>query len=235
MENSNINLFLDGELKGDELLKFQQQLSTDSSLAAEVKLHEEIVDSITDDESYFLRQRLSLLITQTVRKRMMVRVVSSVAAGLIVVLSVLSISHTPSPMKAYSEYYTPYQTDLNTRSVENNLLGLNFAYKLYSDGDYATAHELLSNYNADNFNDISAKYYQALCAIELNLNTEAEENLLHVLNEGDFAHALHAKWYLSMLYLKTERFTEAENYLESLAEEPNFYAARAKEILKKHY
>lgn len=233
--NSNIDLYLDGQLEGDELQKLQQQLRTDKSLAAEVKLHEEIVESITNDETHFLRQRISLLIAQTARRRMMIRMASSVAAGLIVIFSVLTISHTPSPSKAFAEYYAPYQTDLNTRSAENTLLGLNFAYKLYSDGDYTTAHELLSNYNTDNFNNISAKYYQALCAMELNLNEEAEENLVHILNEGDYAHALHAKWYLSMLYLKTERFTEAKNYLKELSAEPNFYASRAEEILKKHF
>lgn len=234
-KENNIDRYLDGHLSGEELKAFQMQLHSDSSLAADLRLHEEINESIADDETHFLRQRVGLLIKQTARKRSMIRLVSGVAAGLVVILSVVSITHTPSPSKAFAEYYAPYQTDLNTRSAEKKLLGLNFAYKLYSEGDYAAAHELLSNYNADNSNNVSAIYYQALCALEIDLNEEAEKNLLYIVNKGDYAHALHAKWYLSMLYLKTERFSEAENYLNELSEVPNFYSARASEILKKHY
>lgn len=235
ISNDKIDLYLDGQLKDSELEEFKHQLEHDQQLKAEVKLQQEINESISDDEVYYLRQKLTLLISQTSRKRILVRALSGVAAGLILILSFFSITNSPSPSKAYAEYYTPYETDLNTRSADNSLLGLNFAYKLYSEGEYNTAYELLSNYNSENYNNISAKYYQALCAIELDMSTEAEQNLLEVLNDGDYAYTLHAKWYLSMLYLKSERFDDAEVYLEDLSSDQNFYAARAKKILKKHF
>ena len=89
--------------------------------------------------------------------------------------------------------------------------------------------------NKENFNNIAANYYQGLCALELNKSEVAAESFQTVIAEGDYAYSLHAKWYLSLLYLKTEQHQKAKLLFEELAENPNFYAERSRKILKKHF
>jgi len=230
-----IEFFLDGQLKGKELNNFIAEMEQDKKLASEVAMHREINESIIDDEVYYLRQKLSLLIAKSARKLPFVKTISSVAAGLIIILSIVNITNNSNPAKAFTNFYAPYQTDLSTRSSENNLQGLSFAFKLYAEAEYETAMEMLNNYNNDNLNNSAINYYNGLCALELNKNERAAQSFQSVIDEGDYAYALHSKWYLSLLYLKTKQSDKAEVLLNELAEKPNFYAEKSQKILKKYF
>jgi TolA-binding protein len=229
------DLYIDGKLEGGELEAFLLQLKNDKKLEAELAMHREINESITDDEVYYLRQKLALLISSSLKKQVFLRTFSGIASGIIIVLSIFAITHTTDPGDAFNNYYRPYETDLNTRSADNNVQGTNLAYKLYASGEYEAAYEILKNYTSVNVNHSDAKYYQGLCAIELKNAADAEESLRSVIKDGDYAYALHAKWYLSMLYLQTKQNENARSLLKELAETPNFYSERSRKILKKYF
>lgn len=229
-----IDKYLDNELQGEELLAFKQQLETDEQLASQVKLHQEVNESITDDEVYYLRQKLSILINKNTTRHFYVKFTSGIAAGILVLLSAIIITKSPGPEKAYEQFYSPYSIDLTTRSSNSVLDGLDFAIKLYAEGEYDTALQILKSYNKETFHDTNAKYYLGLCALEAEEYSLAEKSFEEILKEGNYAYSLHARWYLSMLYLKTDQPEKALPLLKELSDSENYYAERSRKILRKY-
>lgn len=235
-DNNIIEKYLDGQLDGKELEDFKSQLSSDKGLQQELNLRKEINESIEDDEVYYLRQKLDLLIPRVLNKKpLYLKVAGSIAAALLLAFLLVNINNEINPVEIYTSYYAPYDIDINTRSAENEKLGLDFAFKLYAEGEYLASYELLNNYNEQTFDNTMAIYYQSLCAMEIDKPEVAEAGFKKILEGDEYAYSLHAKWYLSMLYLKHENTEEAEVYLRDLASEKSFYSERATKLLKKHF
>jgi hypothetical protein len=230
---SKIDSYLNNELSRSELETFEQQLVEDKNLTQLVVFHREINESIIDDEVHFLRQKLSILTHNSSKRFPAYRTVSAIVAVFIILLSIYTISYSPSPEKTFAKNYSPYTTDLSTRSADLSVNEFTFALKLYNKGEYTSAFEVLKNYNTKNLNNTAGQYYLALSALEINEIEVAENNFKAVITNGEYAYQLHSKWYLSMLYLKTGKIEQARSLLEELSSEENFYSTRAKKILRK--
>lgn len=229
-----IELYIDGELEGEELSDFQLKLENDDALRKQVELRREINESIVDDDVYYLRKRMSILIPRVVtRKRVYYKYSAIAAACIIAVLSTLYFQPFIQPEVVCNSFYSPYQTDLNTRSDDKVFLGVNFAVKLYAEKEYEASYELLKNYSRDNFNNPVAKYYLALNAMELNRLEEAELYFVDLIESAEYGYVVHAKWYLSLIYLKQDDLVQARALLNELKDESGFYEERAKALLKK--
>ncbi|MGD2034068.1 MAG: hypothetical protein PVF73_03365, partial [Bacteroidales bacterium] len=137
-----------------------------------------------------------------------------------------------SPQELYTVYYKPYQSDISTRSVINSADKIQLSYILYQEGNYEVSYGILKNYLKKN-TDPAARFYFALNAIELNETDIAISELLTLEDNTFTPFALHARWYLAMLYLKKNEAAKAEKYLNILAAEENMYRKRAKNILNK--
>lgn len=232
--NRKIEEFLDKELPKTESDAFRQELDNNETLAQEVQFIKEVNESITDDEVYYLRQKLNLLINQQSNKIPFIKIASGIAAGIVIIFSILTITKGPNPLEAYDQFYSPYVSDLSTRSAENKITGLQFGIKLYEEGDYETAVNILENYNNENFDSPAGKYYLGLSALAASQHHIAQKCFEELINSENYSYSLHAKWYLGMLYLKKGQTELAKPLFEELSNTDNYYSARAKKILKRH-
>ena len=232
--NRKIDQFLDKDLEKSEMDSFGKEIQQDEQLAQELNFMEEINESIIDDEVFYLRQKLNLLVNQSSARIPLYKTITGVAAGIIIIFSIITITKQPDPIKAFNQYYSPYQSDMNKRSANTEITGLQFGIKLYEEGDYETALKIFENYTEENVDSPPGKYYLALTALGAEEHKLAQSCLIQLIETNDYSYSLHAKWYLGMLYLKTNQTEKAKPIFEELSETENYYSARAKKILKRH-
>lgn len=236
MKTSNeIDDYLMGNLSEEQKEQFSAEIKENEDLANSVLLHEEVNESITDNEIFEFRAKIKKLMSDNnkIKKLKAVHYISSIAAVFLIALSIAALLKNPDYSKTFITYYRPYETDLNVRSESTKAEGLDFALILYQKGEYQAAFELLQNYNQSVYNNYTAQFYYGLSAMELDKFDIAEESLQEVLTSDDPSLKLHAKWYLGLLYLQTEQAVKAKNIFNELSEDDNYYARKVKKILKK--
>ncbi|QQS50038.1 MAG: hypothetical protein IPM71_10550 [Bacteroidota bacterium] len=228
--------FLDGTLHEDQKEVFKAELKKNEKLAQEAAFVSEVNESIRDEDANSLREQLRHLITQGSKRKHFTRMAIAAAASLVLLFSIVALTSGNKLEKAFNKYYTPYAIDLSTRSAHaNQMSGLDLGIQLYANGDYQFAFSMLENYNKEVCNHSIGIFYQALCALELNKPQQAEELLLIIDQEGDYAYSMHAKWYLSLLYLKANKPYLAKPYLNILSSSTNFYTERSEKILSRYF
>jgi hypothetical protein len=236
-----IETYLSGEMGKDEQDKIRASLSNNKELLAEIKLYEDINNSILEDEIFDFRNKITTLFTKKDTRNLekksqyMKYLKYPVAAAIIALISIslFQIITFRSPAEVYELFYKPYQTDLSTRTGINSTDNIQLSYILYQEGDYEVSFEILTNYLEKNQNDQAARFYYAMSAAELGKNDIAKLELLSIEENTTSPYSLHARWYLAMLYVKTNQIEEAEKYLLILADEENMYSIQAKKVLKK--
>jgi predicted negative regulator of RcsB-dependent stress response len=77
-----------------------------------------------------------------------------------------------------------------------------------------------------------ARYYDALCLVQLEKNDEAEKALQAVESSGDATLAPLAQFQLAQLYEKTNRADQAVKIYQALADKPTEFVPRAVVLLK---
>ncbi len=231
-----IENFLDGTLDENQKRLLIEEIGKDEALAREIAFLRVVNESIVDEEVISLRKQIRNLRSLSLKRKQIARTAITLAATLALLFGIISLTGSNKQEKAFNKYYAPYAIDLATRSAHaNHLSGLDLGIQLYANGDYQTAFSMLENYNNEVCNHSIGIFYQALCALELNMPQQAEELLLIIDQEGDYAYSLHAKWYLSMLYLKANKPYLAKPYLKDLSGSTNFYAKRSERILSKYF
>jgi len=237
-----IETYLDGKMNKEESEKIRELINKNKEFSAEVNLHEDINESIKDDQIFELRNNIITLLnkkdTETTsgeKANFMKYMKYPVAATILVLIgfSLFQILSFKSPQEIFHLYYNPYQTDITTRSVINSTDKIQLSYILYQEGNYKVSFEILKNYLEKNTTDQAARFYYSMNAIELDKNDLAISELLTILEDSFTPYSLHARWYLAMVYLKTGDVEKARKYLKILSDEENIYSKRANTILKK--
>lgn len=236
-----IETYLDGSMRKEERVKFEQAIIADPELAAEVKLHMEVNEAILGDDIASFREILSAFVLKSESKinpqfEKIVSFIKMPIAATILLLIGLSIWKTFSPISPgdlFNDNYKPYQTDISTRSVQQSKEKIQLAYLLYQEGEYETSSEILSNYLEKNYTNQTAHFYYALNAIELNQIQKAINILIPIENDPYTPFSLHARWYLALTYIEIGDNNKAGQYLRLLIENENMYSDRANKILKK--
>ncbi len=233
---NNLNQFIDNELDPKEKALIIDQINNDTELQKQVFFLKEVNESIIEDDVYEYRKKLSLIIHPSPSKILLNRYLFfGIAAAVAILFSIVTFLQPRDIEDAFSEYYAPYQLDINTRSAEIKDNGIYFALKLYQAKEYEAAYNALTNYTNSNSNDSAGEYFLGICCIELKKYQQAESNLIDVINSKSLGYNLHAKWYLSMVYLKNKEKDKALPYLTELSNSNNLYSHDAKIILKKYY
>jgi len=232
-----IESFLDNRLEGTELKEFLLKQESDKVFAAEIELHREINESILDDDVAEFRRNISFILSdfKRLKRRRIISVVSGIAASLIIAFATLTFFQQTDFSKAYLAYYEPYDCDFNKRSAINNLTSAELAYIHYSSGEYLVAFGMLGKYLNSVEDDYTARFFYGISAMEIDKQNLAEKNLLQVASNETTPYALHAKWYLGILYLKQNKADQAKKILLTLSGNENFYSERANRIIKKYY
>ncbi|MBA7511313.1 hypothetical protein ES705_03304 [subsurface metagenome] len=238
-----IETYLDGSMDISERKKIEVLLSEDKKFYDELEIHRDINESISDDEVFEFRKIVASVINNNNKgrkkddqKSKIIKYIKyPVAASILLLigLSLIQIFSLKSSNDLYLKYYKPYQTDIATRSLKVSSDKIQLSYLLYQEGNYETSFELLRNYIEKKFNNQTARFYYGMNAIELEKYDLAISELIIVEQDPSSPFSLHARWYLAMMYLKTEQTNEAKKYLAILSGEESMYSERARMILKK--
>jgi tetratricopeptide (TPR) repeat protein len=238
---SLIESYLSGEMEEQHRKEFETNLSVDQKFASEVKLLKETNEAILDDEVYEFRESIKKVIRESStthlktidisRKFFKFPLVASIA--ILIIVSLWQLITIVSPEKVYSKFYRPYEADLSTRSVNPSADKINVAYLLYQKGEYEASYEILNNYLSKNSDNQTARFFQGMNAMQLGKMDRAISELKEVEKDYSTPYAMHARWYLSLSYLKINDVDEARKYLNRIVEDDVFYAEQAKKILKK--
>jgi tetratricopeptide (TPR) repeat protein len=238
---SLIESYLAGEMDEGQKMKFEASMLDDQKLLSDIRLLEETNEAILDDEVYEFRESIKNVINElspqhskTIeisRKFFKYPLVASIIV--LILISLWQVITNVSPEKVYYKFYKPYETDLSTRSVSPSEDKANVAYLLYQKGEYEASYEILNNYLSKNTDDQTARFFQGMNSMELGKNDRAISELKEVEKDYTTPYAIHARWYLSLAYLKINDVDEAKKYLNRIIEDDVFYAEQAKKILKK--
>jgi tetratricopeptide (TPR) repeat protein len=236
-----IENYLEGSLDQGERHEFEEMLISEKHMAEEIQLHKELNDAIKDDELYLFREKVGEVIRDNSKKTIFLTTLSRkfikypVAASivLLIAISLWQILSFDSPQKLFSTYYEPYLPDISTRSVSTSGDKIQLSCLSYQEGDYEKSFELLQAYLAKNPDNQSASFYLSLSAIELAKYDLAITELKKIENDATSPFAIHAQWYLAMVYLKTNNAADARKNLMQLLKVDNYYSGKAKKILKK--
>lgn len=241
-----IEQYLEGTLKNENLISFENRLKTDSQLAEELALRQDMEhflsiktekDALKKElpkisQSFFQESKTEqkeeakiVQLTPFYKKKSFI--FGSVAAAVLLFFMIQFLRPTGS---LYEQYQEEYQLALAEKGVSE--LNLPKLEKEFEAGNYAYAKEQLELYLTQNPTDTRAQIAHAISLMELNETTKAQQILSNIYNDSNkilFKNA--ATWYLAMSYLKEENFTEAKTYLAQI--QAGEYSEKAKELLQK--
>jgi tetratricopeptide (TPR) repeat protein len=235
-----IENYISGTLSEVQQKELENLMITDNSFIEEIKLYREVDQAILDDDLHKYRQKVKDLCSDPKSKtsgyfRIKKNLIKlSVAASIIFLIgiSLWQIIVRQSPDKIYTSFYRPYEADFSIRSSEIITDKIQLSYMLYQKGDYETCFNILDNYLARNYDNFTARFFYGMSALELGKTKLAIEQLSEVESNVSTPYSIHARWYLSMVYLKTDNLDLAKKYLNILVAEDNFYSEKAKSVLE---
>lgn len=237
-----------GEITEEENKVLTEQKHLDPTLDQEIKLRMDIYKGVKYDGDQKLRKLLNKIHDEVIhekdkiipinrniekpekKNRWLFYMAGSVAAVFIVYLGVFGLSNQTSSAELYKQYYETYIPSGGTRG-EINEATITAFNDAYTEKNYAKALTIIQSQLSDANNDI--KLTAAVAAIEIGNTNKAQEILNDILSSKDFYFSDHAKWYLSLLYLKQSETTAASALLEELAQDVEAdHHAEAKKILE---
>lgn len=234
-----IDKYITGKLEDTELWEFKADLENDAELAKEVKMRQEIYNTISNTKKFELLNTLSNLDTKKQRKTRKInlysRQVQAIAASLVILIS-LGVGILTGQLgndlntQIYNEYSIDEGSLIATRSdgqTDNSTVvdGI----KLYDNHEYAKALELLEA-NPEN---ITARLYSGLAYMKLEMFNDAADQFNYIINHNDNIFIDQAEWNLGLSYLANDKTNKASEIFAKIANEDGAYSQRASEIIKK--
>jgi hypothetical protein len=262
-KNEAIEKYLLGQLKGEHLEAFEEQLAADAGFRKEVALERAIVRSLKKAGRADLRQKLESFhqemgfeieppapekgkpvqqqaphprpVLQLKIKRRYLLAAASFALVLACTFTwrALYQNHN-TPEAIFEHYYEPYDEIAVLRNIPTKIAIKNEAALAYNERNYRKSIQLFKIV-LEKGKDEEALFYLGNAYLSANMPMEATSTFEAYLR--DFTeYKTEAKWYLSLSYLKAGKDLKARNLLQELAEikgPENPYRDKAREILSK--
>jgi hypothetical protein len=237
---------LSGELVGEELEAFEQDLRDDPDLMAEFELHQEIDEAIQESEVIELRKKLELVhdLTQNKKQPGLLRTILRhklsriAAASFVVLLIITSLSlyflRPDGNMSNDSLFKIYYQPDaaLLIRGTDSQNATLIQAFQLYENKEYNTALELFSQVLQNDGDNIPVQFYSGISNIELGQYRDALLPFNFIMEHRQNLYIERAEWYAALCYLKLNEIDYAVDLFRQISHSNSFYKDKAHEILK---
>lgn len=240
----NIEKYIDGELKGNELHNFEDILSTDNDMKRDYNLSVDINNSIMEDDVMALRDTLNYMyqdetkvkrIPTVFTKRKFYYYAAASAALLIATGGLVQRLSGPdmNDIGVFEKYYTPYDVTVTYRSgnAEVDRLLIN-ALERYEDKDYEHALVLFEEVLDSRKDDMAVNLYSGISYMEEEKYQKATNSFNHIISNQDNLFIEQAKWYLAMCYLRTEKTDKAKDVLKEIIKEESYYKEQAIRVLK---
>jgi len=238
-----IEKYIDGELEGEELLNFEELLSTNQDIKREYNLSMEINNSIIEDDVMALRETMDYMYEEesivqrtpsVFAKRKFYYAAAS--AALLIAAGGLVQRLTGPEMNndtVFNKYYNPYDVTVTYRSgnTEVDRILLN-ALERYEEHEYDEALLLFEEVLDKRQNDMAVNLYSGISYMEEEKYQKATISFNQIISNNDNLFIEQAKWYLSMCYVKTENIDKAELVLNEIIQEQSYYKDQAKKVLR---
>jgi hypothetical protein len=251
-----IELYLQGELEGEKLHDFEEQLKVDKTLQEDVTLSKEVQEALDEVQGeQLLAEQLSSFNDKYVTKSQVLGDSQLIEAKkensnsrrnilIVVLLTVAALAifwiwqqqNTTPKIEAeqiFASYYEPYSSNVSARSSDEDEAYLN-AIKAYDNANYSEAITSLTQRISSKPNEISTQLL--LGNSYLNLSPPETEKAIEVFkNIGESGSDLYsntANWDLALAYLQVNQTKEAKVIFEDLSKNTSGrYANLAKQVL----
>ena len=216
----HIDRYLNGSLDNDQVLKFEQKLKEDSSLATEVE-RIKIARSII--KNYALREKLRSIHTEEITNRGRRSFLGEysgnamkIAAGLVLVIVSIFVFQFVTLNKAdlYSNQYQSYQVEVSRgddQSVNNPVV-----YN-YQNSNYQDVVNIYENKPVDSN---EAHFLAGNSYLNLRQPLKAIKSFDEIINEatkgGSHDYLEDAEYYLAMAYLENDNLDQAHWYFSKI-------------------
>ena len=235
-----IEAYLDGSLEKDKTEEIKARAEIDAEFADLIRLHNEINESIRDNELNSLRQTLKKIsINENTSNQGVTlprsRIIQIAAVFLFIFIVSTAIIKWFFPvysrLTVFEKFYVKYEPDVITRS--GNLLknSLGNALMMYQTGNYTECASILDNMINNDKQNYLALFYLGLTKIELQQPDEAIKDFLKIPQNWNNPYSIHRNWYLALCFIKTGQERKAKPLLKRLSIGEDFYSERARKIL----
>ena len=248
--------YLEGKLDVAEHDAFLNQLSVDAGLTKELYLHQEVDSVLADPGVMAFNSSIRAVYHECLRendfnlasgeKKGMFRppvftgwrAILSLVAVFCVLLATFLVykfaDQKPFNEEVFSQFYQPYSLDLVSRSG-NEVADLFLStLELYTKGDFNKA---LLALDALLSNQAPAKDHifllKGICYLEMDQPELAIESFHNILLRENVTYAAHAKWYLSLSYLKLNEIDKTKLWLREIVNNEPYYTSNAEKLLRK--
>lgn len=233
-----IETYLDGSMPKTDLVSFEKQLKTDSTLKEEVVNQKLTILAIQrfaakqmktklnalDQENPYEKRGWSTFLSLDNLQRL-----SAAAALLTVALFFVFGIFTNNPDDLFDQYYEPYPNIVAPvfRS-DGDYTEKEEAMMLYEQGKYKQAIMAFTQVIAEEENPSVFYFYNGLSYLSLGNSEKAIYNLQQV--EGSCQLAEQTEWYLALAYLQANDLENTQSFLDDILQDGAFYKENAKSL-----
>lgn len=244
VSEKSIEDFIDGILEGEALAEFNSELNDNTDLIAEVKLRNQINESIAEFDIFNLRKELTaakesadikkinMIIPETKSEKW--KFLRRSVAVMVILLGIAGVLRNSfvSTENTYEHYFvTPAWSP--ERSVSNEITLLQKANIAYVNAEYAKVVKILGELSSTGNESAVFDFYKAASFQEMNKYNEAILEYTRVINQGDNLFIEEAEWYRSLCYLKLKNYEKSRTELLAVIERKGHYQNDAKAIMRR--
>ncbi len=244
VSEKSIEDYIDGVLEGELLDEFELELHDNTDLIAELKLRNQINESLKEQDIFNLRKELiTVKESVTVKKINMIipdskseklkfwRSSVAVVIVLIGLAGVLGKSFVSSD-NTYERYFNVPEWSPE-RSVSSDITLLQKANIAYLDGDFKGVVEILGQPPSNGIENPVFDFYKAASLQGLENYNSAIVEYSKVINHGDNLFVEEAEWYRSLCYLKLKNYEKSRSELYAVIERKGHFENDAKAIIRR--
>ena len=239
-----IERYLGEEMSTLERADFESRLLKNKTLRAELKLHQEVEETLQDEKLTTLHgvlqqadaqfRKKSIETKQAKTVSLFSKKILSVAAAIAILIGIAVWLWRPavSPSEVFASNYEPYIMVLNQRSNTPDAEAIKNAVRYYELGDYTTAATAFSElFDSSNKENITYRFYTAISLLS---SGQADKSILifeELIVSENIIFREQSRWYAAMTYLQKNDLENARKMLEEI-EEGAYKFQEAQKILK---
>jgi len=244
MENFGIfEKYLDGRMTELEKKDFLQRLSNDTSFEQEFMLYKEANEFLLNNNkrskfnevlkevetNYFATRKNNSIF----KNKFALKVAASVA---IIAVSTILLYYVFQPKlsnkELFAQYYNTLKIDEITRSNNDSTTIIVDGFIAYQNANYQKSLQLLSSVVVSDELKTPVNLVNGLSYLELGNFKNAEKLIFEASKDVYNAYYDDCLWYLSLIYIRTDRPKLAVPLLEKLIERKSVYKKSASELLE---
>jgi hypothetical protein len=240
-----IDNYLNDSMDELTLAHFEEELLSNSGLAAELSFHKDVDKAVSEKDVMELRAKLrGISIEENERSSEKLGVVSpkvkrlvwyAVASSIVLMLAFSSMlmHKTYSPQQLYTSYYQPYKNGANvSRSASTTNNEMNAALRQLDKGNYPAALKMLQSASVKEQDGFSTSFYSGVAYQGLGDFKNAINSFNDVVRHGDNLLVEQSEWYIGLCYLKIEERENAVKQFRYIVSRNGFYREQSSKLLK---